>query len=129
MTAARWAQQDLLNPHAGAPLRVYAIWFNMYPGDARAKWPAALLTDPRVTHYWDEPREVGRVYLANLASMIGRRAAMTLSPTADVLWDAFFLYEPGDSWREPVPPPMSWGYPIMATRDQLVKEVDALLRK
>ena len=129
MTAARWAQQDLLNPHPGAPLRVYAIWFNMYPGDARAKWPAALLTDPRVTHYWDEPREVGRLYLANLASMIGRRAPTTLSPTADVLWDAFFLYRPGDPWQEPVPLPMSWGCPIMVTRDQLVREVDALLRE
>jgi hypothetical protein len=38
----------LLSVNPKAPLRVYAVWFNMYPGDARERWRADRLTDPRV---------------------------------------------------------------------------------
>ena len=101
----------------------------MYPGDARSKWPSALLTDQRVAHYWDEQRALGTAYLSNLPAMLDRRTEATLQPTADAMWDAFFLYAPGDLWREPLPLPITWGYPIMVTRDHLVREVDALVRK
>jgi hypothetical protein len=101
----------------------------MYPGDARAKWPAALLTDPRVTHYWDEQRVIGTTYLSHLPAILDRRADGTLPPTADALWDAFFLYARGDGWSERAPVPIVWGYPIMVTRDRLARELDALLRR
>jgi hypothetical protein len=129
MTAARWAQQDLLERLPNAPLRVYAVWFNMYPSDTRSKWPAALLTDPRVLHYWDEQRLSGTRYLAHLPAMIARRAPETMQPSADAMWDAFFVYAPGNRWQDPVPVPVSWGYPIMVTRDELLRQVDALLTK
>jgi hypothetical protein len=99
----------------------------MYPGDARAKWPAGLLTDARVVHWWDEPRAVGALYLSQLPAMMGRRAAATLPPIADAMWDTFFLYPAGDLWQQPVPLPLVWGYPIMVTRDQLLSEIEALL--
>ena len=98
----------------------------MYPGDARAKWPAALLTDSRVLHVWDEQRVVGTRYLANLPAMLTQRAPATMPPTADAMWDAFFVYPPGQAWQDPVPLPSSWGYPIMVTRDQLLRDVEAL---
>ena len=101
----------------------------MYAGDARSKWPQALLTDRRVSHYWDEPRTLGASYLMRLPAMLDRRAQATMQPTADAMWDAFFLYAPGDIWRDPLPLPIAWGYPIMVTRDHLVREVDALVRK
>ena len=108
---------------------MYAVWFNMYPGDARSKWPSALLTDQRVAHYWDAPHALGTAYLTNLPAMLDRRAEATLQPTADAMWDAFYVYAPGDHWQDPLPLPVAWGYPIMVTRDQLVREVDALIRK
>ena len=101
----------------------------MYPGDARSKWPSTLLTDPRVVHQWDERRAVGRLYLSQLTAMLDRRATATLRPPDDALWDAFFLYPPGVRWQEPLPLPVRWGYPIMVTRDQLLREVDALVKK
>jgi len=99
----------------------------MYPGDARARWPSALLTDPRVAHYWDDQRALGTAYLSNLPAMLDRRVETTLPPVADAMWDAFFLYAPGDRWQEPLPLPVAWGYPIMVTRDQFLREVKALI--
>jgi hypothetical protein len=104
---------------------VYAVWFNMYPGDARSKWPSTVLADPRVSHYWDDQRTVGRLYLSRVPAMLNRRAAATRQPADDALWDAFFLYAPGDRWQDPLPLPVRWGYPIMVTRDQLLRDVDA----
>lgn len=101
----------------------------MYPGDARSKWPPSVLTDPRVVHYWDDERIVGKQYLAHLAAMMSQRAPETMPPAADAMWDAFYVYPRGSRWKEPVPVPVSWGYPIMVTREQLVDQVDALLKK
>jgi hypothetical protein len=129
MTAARWAQEELLEKHPRTNLRVYAVWFNMYPGDARARWSGALLTDARVVNLWDEQRAVGKLYLSRLAAMIDRRAAASLQPSDDAIWDAFFLYGPGDRWQEPVPFPVVWGYPIVPTRDELQRKLEALVRR
>lgn len=108
---------------------MYAVWFNMYPGDARVKWPEGLLTDPRVTHYWDEQRRVGLRLVSNLPTFLDRQAVGTLPPLADALWDTFFVYAPGDEWSGAFPRPVSWGYPIMVTADQLARDVDRLLVK
>ena len=101
----------------------------MYPGDARSKWPAALLTDGRAVHYWDEQRTSGTRYLAHLPALLMRRAPETMPPQADAMWDAYFVYAPGDRWQDPVPMPVSWGYPIMVTRETLLQQVEALLKK
>jgi hypothetical protein len=98
----------------------------MYPGDARTKWPPELLTDTRVTHYWDEPRLLGRRLLLSLPMFLGLQAPGTMTPEADALWDAFFVYPPGDRWTDPAPRPVSWGYPIMVTKDQLARDVEKL---
>jgi hypothetical protein len=71
----------------------------MYPGDARSKWPASLLVDPRVLHYWDNERISGKRYLAHLAGMLDRRAPATMPPAADAMWDAFFVYSSASSTR------------------------------
>lgn len=98
----------------------------MYPGDARSKWPEAALTDDRVLHYWDGERIVGQRYLSHLAAMLDRRAPETVVPTADAMWDAFYVYPRSVKWDDPVPLPVSWGYPIMVTREQLVADIDRL---
>jgi hypothetical protein len=45
------------------------------------------------------------------------------------MWDAFFLYAPGDAWQDPVPVPVLWGYPIMVTHEHLVQQIDMLLAR
>jgi len=75
----------------------------------RENWPSTLLTDPRVIQYWDDARALGRAYLAHVPAMLEHRAPATLPPTADAMWDAYFVYAPGDAWQNPVPVPVSWG--------------------
>ncbi len=100
----------------------------MYPGDARSKWPATALTDVRVTHLWDEQRLVGTMYLSRLPLMLDRRAPKTMTPEADALWDAFFVYTRDASWQDAAAP-VTWGYPIMPTRDALASTLDSLARR
>jgi hypothetical protein len=101
----------------------------MYPGDARLKWSPTILTDSRAAHFWDEERVIGRWYLSRLPSMIDRRAPPTMQPVDDVLWDAFFIYAPGDRWQDASALPVRWGYPIMVTREHLMSEVEALIKR
>ena len=99
----------------------------IYPDDARSTWPSALLTDPRVVHYWDEPRTIGRLYLSNLPAMF--RSSGRRDPSADgrcPVGRVFSLRAWGPVAR-PLPLPAAWGYPIMVTRDQLLRQVRALL--
>lgn len=98
----------------------------MYPGDSRAKWPATALTDGRVRHLWDEARALGLLYLAKVPTILDRRAPETLPPTADAMWDTFFLYAPEAAWQDPLPVPLAWGYPILATREHLASRLDAI---
>ncbi len=120
-------QNDLLKRRPEAAVRVYAVWFNMYPGDERAAWSSVSLADPRVTQFWDEQRAVGRTLLTRLPTILDRRAPNTMQPVDDTLWDAFFLYAADAQWNGAPPAPVTWGYPIMVTRDELASRIDALL--
>jgi len=121
-------QQTLLGPNRNAPLRVYAVWFNMYPGDARARWRAELLTDERVRHYWDEQRSVGRLFLQILPRLWSVRAPETVLPQADALWDTYLLYPADARWDEAPPNAVSWGSTILQTKETLEQNVLQLLR-
>jgi hypothetical protein len=121
-------QQTLLGPNLNAPLRVYAVWFNMYPGDARVRWRAELLTDARVRHYWDEQRSVGRVFLQILPRLWPVRAPETVLSQADALWDTYLLYPADARWDEEPPSAFSWGTTILQTKESLDRNVLQLLK-
>jgi len=121
-------QSSLLDSNANARLRVYAVWYNMFPGDSREKWPAALLTDPRVVHYWDEQKLIGNMYFHDLPQMWDKRAADTAAPSDLILWDAYLLYEPKVRWDDAAPSVVSWGSTILQTQDRLVRDLESVLR-
>lgn len=73
-------QNELLSKNPSADVRVYAIWFDMFPGDARWRWDGDGMTDPRVAHFWDEQKTVGTWFSAHLTNRG--------SPT----WDFYALY-------------------------------------
>lgn len=121
MAGARWVQNELLAKNPSAKLRVYAIWFNMYRGDERSKWPSDLLTDPRVVHFWDEQKVVGTWY--------GKHADYLDLSQGNVLWDAFLLYGADSRWDDKPSHLMSAGRTIVAKREDLRKGLQTLLSK
>jgi hypothetical protein len=99
---------------------VYAIWFSMVASDERERWPARVLADPRVTHWWDEGRQVGR--------WLGRHPDYG-GDAELVIWDTYFLYPRDARWGESPGPVASWGYPIVEHREKLRRDLLALARR
>ena len=129
MNGARWVQETLLEARQDADLRAYAIWFSMYPTDLRERWPADVLTDPRVLHWWDEERAVGRWYAAHAESMAGELAPGASPLGGTILWDAYLVYGPESRWEESGPTGLRrWGRTILQTRDALQQAVDTLVK-
>lgn len=95
---------------------MYAIWFNVVERDARALWPAGALTDRRVTHFWDEGRIVGTWYGRHPDYLAG----------AQLLWDAYLLYDRPARWDGKPSHLVSWGGTILRKRGQLKADLLAV---
>jgi hypothetical protein len=115
----------LLDANADPSLRVYAIWFNMYPGDARDRWRSGLLSDARVIHFWDEAQSAGRLFAGVLPRLTGQRAAQSIDVDGDVFWDAYLLFGGDARWEVDEAPPevVSWGSTILLTRETLRRDL------
>ena len=123
MAGARWAQDELLAKNPRADVRVFVIWFRMYPGDTASKWPRELLTDRRVDHRWDEPKTAGRWFLTNLQSLHPSRGGDGVFPQrVDALWDSYLLFGRDATWNDTPSGVLSWGYTVMRTRAQLMND-------
>ena len=123
MAGARWAQNELLAKHPSADLRVFVIWFRMYPGDAESRWPSEILTDRRVIQTWDEPKAAGRWFMTHLNDLKPSRGGDGRFPQrVDALWDTYLLFDRDATWNMTPTGVLSWGYTVMRTRDQLMKD-------
>ena len=110
-------QKNVLAASPDAPLQVYAIWFNMYPGDDHSRWPEGLLTDNRVIQLWDAEQVVGSWY----GEHVTRREA------GHIEWDAWFLYGKEAIWEDGPEPLEGWGRTIAGTRKELAEKISGLL--
>ena len=110
-------QTDILARYAAAELRVYAIWFNMYPGDDRSRWDDALMADPRVTRLWDERKIVGRWLVDH----------KVVNYAGEVLWDAYLLFGPQAVWGATPAPLISWGEPVYLRKRVLEFALSSIL--
>lgn len=115
-------QTELLDRYPRANVRVYAVWFNMYEGDSRARWRRELMPDRRVEHFWDEGRLLGLRYYGDLARLAGRRASGTKDTEGRILWDAYLLYPSGAKWDAGRTNVISWGRTILLTRETLQRD-------
>jgi hypothetical protein len=105
-------QNEILDKNPTADVRVYVVWFDMFPGDARWRWDGGGMTDPRVLHFWDEQKTVGSWFSANLTDRG--------SPT----WDFYVLYGPD---APDLASPSSMGGTILGRRDALQAALRPLL--
>jgi hypothetical protein len=106
-------------------VRVLAVWFRMYPGDTESSWPREIFTDRRVRQRWDEPKVAGRWFLGHLRDLRPSRGGDGVFPQrVDALWDSYLLFDRSATWKDIPSGVLSWGYPIMPTRDQLRRDLE-----
>ncbi len=102
----------------------------MYPGDARSKWRPDLLTDPRISHWWDDRRLVGLHMIDKLRPHAALRAEGSRPFEGKILWDAYLLFDRRARWAGAFPTALvRWGYPIMPSRAALAGQIDALMQR
>ena len=110
-------QIEILSKYPEAELKVYSIWYSMYPGDDRSKWDSSLITDPRATLFWDQEKVVGRWFAEHNIADCG----------ADILWDAYLLFGPEAEWDAVPSPLISWGVPVYHRSEDLKAAIRPLL--
>lgn len=111
-------QQDILDKHPAANLRVYTVWFSTLAGDSRSAWHSGAMPDPRVTNLWDEQRVVSQWFSKYVEGDKG------------YLWDAYFLYGGEARWESADQKPsalISSGGTVWDKRDQLQASLLPLL--
>ena len=108
-------QSEILKTHPQSRLRVDAIWVNKSFGDARNRWDAAGLADPRVVHLWDEPNVSGEWLAANVDGYQGSD------------WDNYLLFGPDATWTSQPSSLRSSGSSVAAQIDQLTQALTPLL--
>ena len=119
---AGWIEDYVLKRYPDVPLKVYAIWYEMYPGDSPAAFPAAkqLMPDRRVTHWWDPTKSVGRWFTSVVPTNVN----------GEIQWDAFYLYGDNATWGDGITregkqkdvktePLLTWGRTILTDRKKL----------
>jgi len=113
-------QDEILSKNPDQDLSVYAVWFNVLPTDSIGQWNAAILTDPRVTEYWDADGVLGDWFGEN-------RRQMELGFLGGaIVWDASLLFGPEATWDQIPGPLEQFGYTIIADRDSLKRSLEAI---
>ena len=122
MSGARWVQESLLDRNRTTDARVFVVWFKMYPGDEKSRWPRQLLNDDRIVHRWDEPKNAGKWFLQRLSDLKPQRGAGRFPQNPEALWDSYLLFDRQGVWTDLPSGLVSWGYTVMATRNRLEED-------
>ncbi len=89
-------EQEWLARTQRSDVAVYVVWVpELGARERHVAGATRLMSDPRVTHYWDQEEAVGKSY-----------AKQILGIDDFALWDFYMLFDRAASWRdahEPVP--------------------------
>lgn len=110
-------QTSILEQYPTGKLRVYAVWLPMLWLDTRGMWDGNNMPDPRVTHFWDGQRIIGKWFASEVDDYQG------------ISWDAYYLYGPDATWAATPSPLVASGGPIYPNRAALQAKMTALLGK
>ena len=107
---------------------MFVVWFRMYEGDRESRWPRTVFTDERVEQRWDEPKAAGIWFLEHLHDLRpARRVDGKFPQRVDAMWDTWLLFDRSATWKDVPDGLVSWGYPIMANREQLQEDLESLM--
>ena len=105
MEGARAVQEAIVKGYPDADISVSIVWINMLPSDSRimAHVRALTMQDPRVRHFHDPKKRVGRA----IARGLGGRD--------NIAWDIYLFFEPGGEWDGGPPPPAWWAHQLLGS--------------
>lgn len=109
-------QKEILQKLPEIDIHVYTVWLPVLPDDERGKIRTSLLSDERVSHFWD-PEAVTGTWFAE------RRGEELV-----FAWDLFLLYDGNAEWHQDRSGAVSIGNPVIKTREKLSAALDELLR-
>lgn len=109
-------QENILERHPDAGLRVFAVWLPALATDERFE-VADLLVDDRVEHFWDGKSLVGE----RLRELMG-------TPEGQLVWDVFLVFGPRARWAGAPPPPLAVGAPVVDATEELSAALRPFLR-
>ena len=117
VSGAGWIRDYVLARYPTLDIKVYAVWYEMYPGDSPDDFLPAQqwLADRRVTHYWDDSKAVGSWYYGRVPT----------TTKGEIEWDAFYLYGPNAGWTDEPSAMLTWGRTILQDRRKLTTAVAA----
>lgn len=119
VSGAGWIQEYALKRNPTLEVKVYAVWYEMYPGDSPDDFPAAraLMPDRRVAHYWDPGKDVGRWFYGFVPSNV----------KGEIEWDAFYLFDKTAVWTDTPTALLTSGRTILQERRNLTSTIAELL--
>jgi len=120
VNGASWVLENIMKKYPEEDLIVYAVWFNMIPGDRKEGWDPELLDDKRVTHYWDEDRVLGKWITKNVPDCrhLGK-----------IDWDSFYLFDADGKWDDTLEGIKACGTPIYTHKEKLKDASEKLFAK
>lgn len=117
VNGASWLRENIMEKYPHEEITVYAVWFNMIPGDRKERWDPKLLADKRISHYWDEDRVLGKWIAENVED------CEHLGP---IDWDSYYLFDGDGQWKDTFTGIEACGTPI-ASATKPLKEAFAKL--
>ena len=119
VSGAGWIQEYALKRNPTLNVKVYAVWYEMYPGDSPDDFPAAraFMPDKRVSHYWDPGKDVGRWFYGFVPSNV----------KGEIEWDAFYLFDKTAVWNDKPTELLTSGRTILQERRNLTSKIAELL--
>ncbi len=100
---------------------MYAVWFNVLPSDSSGEWNPEILSDRRVTEFWDAERALGDWFGEHSEQM-----ELGFFGGAVFVWDASLVFGPEATWDEIPHPLEEFGYTIIADRVALQRSLEAI---
>lgn len=111
-------QREILEREPAAALRVYAVWVPFLGGTREAaEVSTRVLSDPRVTQYWDG------------SSLTSEWFAKNVEHSQAPAWDVYYLYGPDARWTDVPGPLVSFGGTIIGRSPALKDAITPLLTR
>ena len=109
-------RENILDKELSQDLRIYAVWLNQRPTDARDQIDQSILADPRVTQYWDGEGITGTYFAETDLGGLG---------FSGFVYDVYYVFGPDAAWADKPAPLAASGGPVLYNGEELL----AALRK